>query len=138
MWVMIQITCPCGSPNPLLVYHPRSVHENLLTNVFSTPFFQEYYEEDVVREIYIDVVEKLLLSLPEEDSRLQKNGGDVTVQDADANNFWPPWPWPPWGGGDDDDDDDDDKPGNWTDRARKLARGAVKFERRIAKASLDL
>lgn len=99
---------------------------------------QEYYEEDVIREKYTDVVEKLLLTLPEEDARLQKSGGDVTVQDADKNNVWPPWPWPPWGGGDDDDDDDDDKPGNWTDRAHKLARDAVKFERRLAEASLDL
>jgi endothelin-converting enzyme len=87
--------------------------------------------------MYTDVVERLLLSLPEEDNRLQKSGGDITVQEANKN-VWPPWPWPPWGGDDDDDDGGDDRPGNWTERARKLARDAVKFERKLAEASLDL
>lgn len=76
------------------------------------------------------------MSLPE-DSKLQESGDDLTVQDADED-VWPPWPWPPWGGDDHDDDGGDDKPGNWTQKARKLARGAVKFERRLAEASLDL
>ena len=46
---------------------------------------------------------------------------------------WPPWPWPPWG-----DDDDGDKPEDPKDRAHRLAKGIIKFEKEIAKASLDL
>ncbi|KAK2467031.1 hypothetical protein APHAL10511_001289 [Amanita phalloides] len=121
---------------------------NDMTLWFASPSLgldsKEYYEEDTIREIYTDVAERLLLTLAEEDDKLQNNGGDLTVQNA-GNNVWPPWPWPPWDedGGDDDDDDDDGgggggKPVNWTEKARKLARGAVKFERQIAQASLDL
>lgn len=57
------------------------------------------------------------------------------MQDTDEKvTVWPPWPWPPWG---DDDNDDKDKL-NKTERARILAKKVVKFESRIADASLDL
>lgn len=61
----------------------------------------------------------------------------ILIQDTDEKvKVWPPWPWPPWG---DDDDGDKDKPGaNKTERARTLAEKVVKFESRIAAASLDL
>ena len=60
----------------------------------------------------------------------------ILVQDTEEKvKVWPPWPWPPWG----DDDDDKDKPGpNKTERARILAGKVVRFETRIADASLDL
>ncbi len=79
------------------------------------------------------------MSLPEENSKHQESGDNLAVQDGDEDgDVWPPWPWPPWGGDGHDHDGDDDKPGNWTQKARKLARAAVKFERRLAEASLDL
>ena len=56
-----------------------------------------------------------------------------------GEDSWPPWPWPPWGGDDDGDDDGGHKrPVNQTKRAQKLAKGVLKFESRIARASLDL
>ena len=76
------------------------------------------------------------MTLPEDDRKPQGNTAELTVQDDE--NVWPPWPWPPWDEDDHDHDDDHDKPGNWTRKARKLAREVVKFERRLAKASLDL
>lgn len=60
----------------------------------------------------------------------------MLINDEDAN-VWPPWPWPPWGG-DDDDDDEGDKPHNRTLEIQQLAREVVKFERKLAQASLDL
>lgn len=66
----------------------------------------------------------------------------VLVSNEDSDN-WPPWPWPPWEGDDDDDDDDDEDDGsgkrvNKTLRAHELAKKIVKFERKLAQASLDL
>ncbi|PFH50075.1 hypothetical protein AMATHDRAFT_75830 [Amanita thiersii Skay4041] len=97
----------------------------------------EYYEEDSIRDIYQEVIESLLSSLPEEDQDMKQE--ELAVQD-EGSKVWPPWPWPPWEGDGDGDggDGDDDKPGNWTDKARKLAKKVVKFERKIAKASLEL
>ena len=39
---------------------------------------------------------------------------------------------------DDDDDDSDRKPVNKTEQARKQAKQVIEFEKKIAKASLDL
>lgn len=61
----------------------------------------------------------------------------LVVETVEKMKFWPPWPWPPWDG-DDDDDDDGGKPENKTERAYRLAKDVVKFEKRIANASLDL
>ncbi|KIL69617.1 hypothetical protein M378DRAFT_184036 [Amanita muscaria Koide BX008] len=94
---------------------------------------KEYYEEDSVRATYATVAERLLLTLAEEDHKLQER--ELTNQNP-TDNVWPPWPWPPWD--DDDHDDDGKKPGNWTEKARKLARNVVEFERKLARASLDL
>ena len=57
------------------------------------------------------------------------------------SDTWPPWPWPPWDGDDDGDEDEDDGGGkrvNKTLRAHELAKKIVKFERKLAQASLDL
>ena len=50
--------------------------------------------------------------------------------------MWPPWPWPPWG--DDDDDKQKKNPKNKTEKAYKLAKKVLRFEKKIADASLDL
>lgn len=52
----------------------------------------------------------------------------------DQDQSWPPWPFPPWDGDDGDKDDKKPKPINYT----KLAKSIVKFEKKIANASLDL
>ncbi len=64
----------------------------------------------------------------------QKKLANNLVQNEEAAKVWPPWPWPPWGG----DDDDAQSPNNHTEQIKKLAQTVVKFERRIAPASLDL
>ena len=62
---------------------------------------------------------------------------DVTPPESEGTPyFWPPWPWPPWG--DDDSGDEHKKPLNKTERSKILAKNVVKFEKKIAKASLDL
>ena len=42
-------------------------------------------------------------------------------------------PWPPWGG-----DEDDGEPESREERAHRLAKSIIKFEKEIAEASLDL
>jgi len=60
----------------------------------------------------------------------------MTVQDTEKEQkLWPPWPWPPWG---DDDNDGKKAPLNKTEHAKRLAKKVVKFEQKIANASLDL
>ncbi|PPR08078.1 hypothetical protein CVT24_010539 [Panaeolus cyanescens] len=97
---------------------------------------KEYYEDEGVIALLRNVVEQLLLSVDQSDDLPNKlvdhNSPPALANNEDAN-VWPPWPWPPWGG-----DDDDDKPLNRTQRIHKLAKHVVEFERRLARASLDL
>lgn len=73
--------------------------------------------------MYRQTVEKLIfIALDEESSSAPSPA-----------KFWPPIPWPPWGG-----DDDDDKPENNTVRAKRLSKEVIKFETKIARASQDL
>jgi endothelin-converting enzyme len=95
---------------------------------------QEYYEDESIRDVYRDVIERLLSTLAEDDN------GDVTtimtdtlVQQDNSENAWPPWPWPPWG-----DDDDGEAPKPKPESPHILARKVLEFESRIAEASLDL
>ncbi|KAI3608021.1 endothelin-converting enzyme 1 [Moniliophthora roreri] len=99
---------------------------------------KEYYQDDDVREVYQDVLEKLLLAVTddEEDYEAKRISGSSKPVVVQTDNTWPPWPWPPWG--DDDDDNGGKKPGNKPKRARKLAKKILKFETLIANASLDL
>jgi endothelin-converting enzyme len=60
------------------------------------------------------------------------------VVQADKDNEWPPWPWPPWDGDDDGGDGDKNKKNKTKSTTHELAKGVVKFETKIAKASLDL
>ncbi|KAL0947409.1 hypothetical protein HGRIS_013522 [Hohenbuehelia grisea] len=118
---------------------------------------KEYYEEKSITKVYRSVLEELISTLAEEEEKatqqpstllqLATNEDDVPEEeyesltvndDSGEKNFWPPWPWPPWGGEDPDDDDGGKKPENRTQDAHKLAKKVLKFEQRIAKASLDL
>ncbi|KAI9510895.1 Metalloprotease [Russula earlei] len=96
---------------------------------------KEYFEDQSMREVYASVLERLLVIHYEAE---KKQLASALVNNKDSGNTWPPWPWPPWGddddGGDDDDDGRKDRPKN----ATELAKEVVKFERKLAQASLDL
>ena len=98
---------------------------------------QEYYEEESIVELYRDVLEHLLLALDDEDEKLESLVAQLEepglVVHEERLRVWPPWPWPPWGG-----DDDGDEPEDRTERAHRLAKAIIKFEKEIAEASLDL
>ncbi|PPQ78520.1 hypothetical protein CVT25_011792 [Psilocybe cyanescens] len=99
---------------------------------------KEYYEEESVLEVYRDVLERFLITLTKEEEEKEviepSKPTSILTTNEDAN-VWPPWPWPPWGG---DDDGEKGKPVNRTLEAQKLAKKVVKFETKIAQASLDL
>jgi endothelin-converting enzyme len=79
-------------------------------------------------------VERLLFTLSEEEEKLQQTRWKARsglLDNNDANNMWPDWPWPPWG-----DDEPDEKP-NRTEIAHKLAKEVLEFETKLASASLD-
>ncbi|KAF9260514.1 zincin [Marasmius fiardii PR-910] len=103
---------------------------------------KEYYEDEDIRRVYQEVLEKLLLAADDGDDEdeslfpLTEQKSASLVQ-QDKENSWPPWPWPPWGE-DGDEDDGPKKPVNHTKRVRKLAKGVLEFETRVARASLDL
>ena len=93
---------------------------------------------------YRVVVERLLVTLADaEGSETQqkhslRRGSPALVSNEDSIT-WPPWPWPPWDeDGDDDEDDGSGEPINKTIGAHELAKKVVKFERKLAQASLDL
>ena len=80
----------------------------------------------------------MLLTLSEEtEPENARRLPNVILANNEDESVWPPWPWPPWSG-DDDDNDGSDKPINRTLQIQKLARKVVKFERKLAQASLDL
>ncbi|KAG9318324.1 Metalloprotease [Chiua virens] len=108
---------------------------------------KEYYKEQGVLSIYQDVIEKLLVTLRDDevvDVLNMPNGRPnsmlQTGQLEDEERVWPPWPWPPWDREEDGKDGDDDT--RQTEdpfrKARELARGVVKFESEVAAATLDL
>lgn len=98
---------------------------------------QEYYEEESIVGLYRSVLERLLVTLDDEEDKVIErhaetvDDGSGLVVHEERLRVWPPWPWPPWG-------DDDDKPENRTERAHKHAKAIIELERQIAKASLDL
>lgn len=118
------------------------VDPNFMTLWFNQPSLglpsKEYYAEESITEVYQSTIERLLLTLiEEEESMRSKFKSDPSPLVNQAETVWPPWPWPPWGE-EDDDKDGGKKPANQTERARELAKKVVKFEARIANASLDL
>ncbi|KAL1758319.1 hypothetical protein FB107DRAFT_258860 [Schizophyllum commune] len=111
---------------------------------------KEYYDEESITDAYRSTVEQLLRTLldaedkeredhkPSRVAAIPEPTPGLVINEDTEENVWPPWPWPPWG--DDDDgkgDDDKEKPKN-SKVARKLAKKVVKFERKLAKISLDL
>ncbi len=103
--------------------------------IFLNIFLQEYYEEEDVRALYTETLTKLIFTLDDVEAEVMSDS-KMTVQDTEKEQkLWPPWPWPPWG---DDDNDGKKAPLNKTERAKRLAKKVVKFEQKIANASLDL
>ncbi|TRM62696.1 hypothetical protein BD626DRAFT_498158 [Schizophyllum amplum] len=111
---------------------------------------KEYYGEKSIMKAYRSTVEQLLFTLLEAEEKessekpeaaviMPEPNTEFAVNDDTKDNVWPPWPWPPWG--DDDDghgDDGDDSKKNSSEIAHKLAKKVLKFERKLAKISLDL
>ena len=89
-----------------------------------------------MREVYTDVLERLLMVHYETEEEQSLQSSQVLVNNEDSVNSWPPWPWPPWGD-DDDGNGGGDRPGG-PKNATQLAEEVVKFERKLAQASLDL
>jgi endothelin-converting enzyme len=92
---------------------------------------KEYFEDDTMREVYANVLERLLIVHYERVDEEHKP--QFLVNNEDSVSIFPPLPWPPWGG-----DDDDDRPKHGPKNATELAEEVVKFERKLARASLDL
>lgn len=97
-----------------------------------------------MRRLYQAVVERFLTILDEDDESLVENIANDHSQTGfstkeKTETVWPPWPWPPWDGDDDGGDGGGggDKPPKHRDN-HKLAGKVVDFERKMAKASLDL
>ena len=84
-----------------------------------------------MREVYASVLERLLAI------HYEAKKGNPSPALVINENTWPPIPWPPWGD-DDDDDGHDDDPKDRPKNATTLAEEVVKFERKLAQASLDL
>ncbi|KAF5324773.1 hypothetical protein D9611_004556 [Ephemerocybe angulata] len=111
---------------------------------------KEYYEEESIVKLYKETLSDLLegvldiLDNGKDDKDKEGDGDDDTLKafiNNDESQTWPPWPWPPWGGDEPDDDGGEKEPGSKEPksvRARKLAKDVVKFENKIANASLDL
>lgn len=85
-----------------------------------------------MREVYASVIERLLIVHYQGEDKEHKY--QFFVKNEDSVSSWPPFPWP--GGGDDDDNDDGPKHG--PRNATELAEEVVEFERKLARASLDL
>ncbi|KIJ23039.1 hypothetical protein M422DRAFT_81961, partial [Sphaerobolus stellatus SS14] len=97
------------------------VDPNAMTLWFYQPGFglpsKEYFEDKDIVDKYTSTLERFFAALNE--------NSEENVQ------YWPPFPWPPWGG-----DDDDKKPQYKT--PAELAKAVVEFEGKIAIATLDL
>jgi endothelin-converting enzyme len=98
---------------------------------------KEYYEEKGMTKLYQEVIEKLLTAIylaeeEEEDERPSTLNrlSKMPVFRVLEETSWPPWPWPPGG--------PDDGPKTPYERATDHAKKIVEFERKLAKATLDL
>jgi endothelin-converting enzyme len=124
------------------------VDPNDMTLWFSQPELglpsKEYYEEESIVELYTDVIEHLLLALSDDvdkvaplevSSEQSVLGPHGDPDDPDGGPWWPPNPWPYPEDPEPGEPDDDDK---GPISAKKWAHDIVEFEKRIARASLDL
>ncbi|KAF9233936.1 hypothetical protein BU15DRAFT_90170 [Melanogaster broomeanus] len=126
------------------------VDPNAMTLWFTQPTLglpsKEYYKEQGILSVYRDVIERLLVSLRDDEvmgvvERSTEHSPIIlqTEELEDKERVWPPWPWPPWDGeGDDESDDDRKPPKDPFLRAHELAQQVIKFEAEIADATLDL
>lgn len=118
---------------------------NFMTFWFSQPELglpsKEYYDEESIVELYQSVLQRLVLTLADEEEllgvRSELPPTALTVPE-ERLRVWPPWPWPPWGGDDDDGGDDDETEPMTPAKASKLAWKIIDLEKAIANASLDL
>ncbi|TCD66686.1 hypothetical protein EIP91_001040 [Steccherinum ochraceum] len=118
---------------------------NFMTFYFGQPSLglpaKEYYDEEDITDLYQNVLERLLLTLHEEENTESPAIEHTTpglVVHEERLRVWPPWPWPPWDGDDGDKDGGDKKPVNRTKEAHKMAKSIITLEKKIANASLDL
>ncbi|KAI5123330.1 hypothetical protein M0805_001755 [Coniferiporia weirii] len=118
------------------------VDPNFMTLWFFQPSLglpsKEYFEEKDIRDLYRETLAHMLLSLDSDDKEYIAPQDVIDHDTEEKVKVWPPWPWPPWGDDDDNNDDDKGPPNKDKERANALAREVVRFERRIADASLDL
>ncbi|KAH7889832.1 Metalloprotease [Phlebopus sp. FC_14] len=122
------------------------VDPNAMTLWFSQPSLglpsKEYYKDQSILRTYQDVIERLLITLRDEEIlSASDDHASLLVQTEgleDSERVWPPWPWPPWDGEDDNNDEDDKRPDDPFLRAHELAQQVVRFEADIADATLDL
>jgi len=103
---------------------------------------KEYYEEESFIDLYQEVLERLLVTLSEEEEyvdghEVHRLRSSETVY-QERLRVWPPWPWPPWGGDDDGDGHDDEPEPMDPEKAHVIAKNIIAFEKSIANASLDL
>lgn len=91
------------------------------------------------------MLERLLVTLSQEEEYVDATKVPVTTSGEEPVyqerlRVWPPWPWPPWGGDDDGDHDGGDHDSGPMDpeKAHKVAKNIIKFEKAIADVSLDL
>lgn len=96
-----------------------------------------------MRELYKDTLAHMLLALDDDADfapASSSSTGALVEENGEKEKVWPPWPWPPWDGDDDDKDHGghEGRRANRTEYAYELAGDVVKFEKQIAKASLDL
>ena len=88
-------------------------------------------------ELYTETLTRFISALDDNtDELFEPKAAAAALHTEEDEKTWPPWPWPPWG--DDDSGDEHKKPLNKTERSKILAKNVVKFEKKIAKASLDL
>ena len=80
-----------------------------------------------MREVYGSVLERLLVA--HYDGESEEHKSQTFVNSEDSVNVLPP-PWPACG--------DDDGPKRGPKNVTELAEGVVKFEWKLARASLDL
>ncbi|GJJ12083.1 hypothetical protein Clacol_006324 [Clathrus columnatus] len=84
---------------------------------------KEYYKDASVYEVYVSVLTRIFEVLKGEETPV------IKLNYRNQRSFWPPFPWPPWGG---DDDESDPKK-----TPRELAEAVVNFEARLAEVGLD-
>ncbi|EFI28400.1 endothelin-converting enzyme 1 [Coprinopsis cinerea okayama7 len=125
-----------------------AVDPNYMALWFSQPDLglpsKEYYNEESIVKVYGEVIEQLLsrvdhiLADSDEGEEDSPEFFASLLINNDASEIWPPWPWPPWNPDDDPEGEDPKKPLNRSERVRRLAKGVVEFESKLANASLDL